>query len=100
MGDLNQLLVELKAFLGEGWTPEEDYDARYLLGDRAHHFKLAEVSGGMVRGAIREAGLDPYESIPFRPRLEDFLSSYVPLQEKYGVPPRLKARNTVWADLA
>lgn len=98
MGDLNKLLGDLKAFLGEGWTPEEDYDARYLLGDRGRYFNLNEVSGIMVRNAIREAGLDPYEQIPWRPRLEDFLNAYVPLQEMYPTPPRLKMRNTVWAE--
>lgn len=98
MGNLDKVMKELKEYY-PSWSEDDDYDARFLLGAWGAQEKSPTLSGRFVRAAIREAGIDPYEEIPFRPTLEDFLSAHVPLDETYPTPKPRRWRNTVWADL-
>lgn len=97
MGNLENVLSKLKEHYPV-WSDDEAYDARYLLSRWGLHMEEPALGGTYVRQAIREAGLDPYEKIPFRPTLEDFLQLHVPLEEMYPTPPLMPYRNTAWAE--
>lgn len=97
MGDLDNVLKELKEHY-PSWSADDDHDARFLLGAWGARERSSTLPGRFVRAAIREAGIDPYVEIPFRPKLEDFLSTHVPLEELYPTPPKIPWRNDIWAE--
>lgn len=97
MGDLDKVLANVKEHY-PAWSEDDDYDARFLLGAWGEQEDSPTLSGRFVRAVIREAGIDPYEQIPFRPVLEDYLSAHVPLEEEYPTPPKIPWRNDIWAE--